>query len=324
MGLFYPDNPKRAARVQQLVESTRNLQANIQDIGRQIDKKSAQYRPAIDALLKTHGVASVDDVINDAASKMSPDERKVFGFDTTYFVAGLLMGLKGAAFTASAAISAAQWGMRMVNVMSLANFVTAAEGGEAAAAAAAAEISAEAAEAAEALEGVSEAAEAAGVAAEIAGAATIVGSISVVLDFFAGVGLLVGLAAALVDLFEGAEQKRKLVNAIHQLQPARLTMARFEKEGVHIMDQLLTLSFYLSVSPGGSEADAAMAAKASVSPLPLASLAKKMVSDISDKNSKIDLNQLESDLEAQDRQARNFYGGADLSHDAVIAGTSKD
>ena len=37
-----------------------------------------------------------------------------------------------------------------------------------------------------------------------------------------------------------------------------------------------------------------------------------------------DLSALESELETQDRQASNFYGGADLSHDAVVAATSKD
>ena len=138
-----------------------------------------------------------------------------------------------------------------------------------------------------------------------------------------------------LDAEQSRCRKSKLVNAIHHLQPARLTMARFEKEGIHIMDQLQTLSFYLTVSPGGSEADPAMAAKASPLPPFLASVdtdtelssvlqfAEKMVSDISAKNSRIDLNELESELEVQDRSASNFYGGADLSHDAVVAETSK-
>ena len=51
---------------------------------------------------------------------------------------------------------------------------------------------------------------------------------------------------------------------------------------------------------------------------------QRIFSEISLENSKIDLNRLESELEEQDRQASNFYGGADLSHDAVIAATSND
>ena len=78
------------------------------------------------------------------------------GFDTTYFIASLLMVPGGALLTGQSSwhcacisfaqytdthpqgkvvISIAQWGSRMVNVASLANFITAAEGGEAAAAA---------------------------------------------------------------------------------------------------------------------------------------------------------------------------------------------
>ena len=65
-------------RVQQLVNSITNVQADLKNIGKQMDDRNAQYRPTINELLKAHGSASVDDVINDAASKMTPDERKVF------------------------------------------------------------------------------------------------------------------------------------------------------------------------------------------------------------------------------------------------------
>ena len=56
----------------------------------------------------------------------------------------------------------------------------------------------------------------------------------------------------------------------------------------------------------------------------LIQFAGKIIAAISVENSKIDVGKLESDLEAQDRRAPNFYGGADLSHDAVVAETSKD
>ena len=49
-----------------------------------------------------------------------------------------------------------------------------------------------------------------------------------------------------------------------------------------------------------------------------------IILDIGLENSKVDLNRLETELEAQDRQASNFYSGADLSHDAVVAATSND
>ena len=53
------------------------------------------------------------------------------------------------------------------------------------------------------------------------------------------------------------------MRAIHRLQPARLTTARFARMGASIVDQLLNLGLYLDASPGGAEPDARVAAKAS-------------------------------------------------------------
>ena len=72
------DNPKRMTRVHQLADSITNMQANLKDIAKQMDDENAKCRPAINALLKARGMASVDDVINAAAAKLTPDERKVF------------------------------------------------------------------------------------------------------------------------------------------------------------------------------------------------------------------------------------------------------
>ena len=77
------------ARVQQLADSITNMQADLKDIGKQMVDENAKCRPAINALLKARGMASVDDVINAAAAKLTPDERKVFeavssGFSCRY------------------------------------------------------------------------------------------------------------------------------------------------------------------------------------------------------------------------------------------------
>ena len=58
-------------------------------------------------------------------------------------------------------------------------------------------------------------------------------------------------------------RKAKLIDAIHRLQPARLTTAMFKQEGMDVLDQLMTLSFYLEAAPGGSDRDQLMAAKVS-------------------------------------------------------------
>ena len=72
------DNEKRASRLQQLVDSMADMQTDVKNIGVKMDEKNVKYRPAIDKLLKAHGMDSVDDVINKAMAEMTPDERKAF------------------------------------------------------------------------------------------------------------------------------------------------------------------------------------------------------------------------------------------------------
>ena len=52
-------------------------------------------------------------------------------------------------------------------------------------------------------------------------------------------------------------------------------------------------------------------------------IAKKLIKSITDENDTIDLDQLETDLETQDRTSSLFYGGDDLSHADVVATASK-
>ena len=61
-------------------------------------------------------------------------------------------------------------------------------------------------------------------------------------------------------------RKAKLIDAIHRLQPARLTTAFFKQEGMNILSQIVLLGFYLDASPGGSSPDPDIAAKASAVP----------------------------------------------------------
>ncbi|KAM5536991.1 hypothetical protein V8D89_009320 [Ganoderma adspersum] len=317
--VFYPDNEKRASRLQQLVDSMANLQTDVKDVAVKMDKKNAQYRPAIDRLLKANGMDSVDDVISKAAAEMTPDERKAFealiktvkgskaDLDITYFIAGLLTVPEGVIVTGKMAIAIARWGLRIVNVNALANFFKAAEGGTEAAAAAAEEAATGAEEAEKTLQ------EAGEVGEEVSKAAIWLGRIGTFFKVLGAVGLVVTLIAGLIELVEGAEQKKKLIDAIQGLQPARLTTAFFKQEGENIMQELVTLQMYLDASPGGSDPDPTIAAY----------IAKKLIKSITEENNTIDLSKLELELEAQDRTSSLFYGGDDLSHDEVVATASE-
>ena len=52
-------------------------------------------------------------------------------------------------------------------------------------------------------------------------------------------------------------------------------------------------------------------------------IANKLIKSITDENDAIDLDQLETDLETQDRTSSLFYGDDDLSHDEVVAVASE-
>jgi transcriptional accessory protein Tex/SPT6 len=73
-----PDNQPRAGRVQQLVDSIANMQTDIKNDAKQMDKKNADMRPKVDALLNKNGLDSIDDLIKKAMAQMTDDERKQF------------------------------------------------------------------------------------------------------------------------------------------------------------------------------------------------------------------------------------------------------
>ena len=57
--------------------------------------------------------------------------------------------------------------------------------------------------------------------------------------------------------------------------------------------------------------------------VPRLQVAKTIIDGISEENAAIDLDTLESDLEAQDRTSDLFYGGDDLSHREVVSSASR-
>ncbi|PIL25616.1 hypothetical protein GSI_11365 [Ganoderma sinense ZZ0214-1] len=317
--VFFPDNQQRANRLQQLVDSMADMQTDVKDIGTKMDEKNTQYRPAIDAILSANNLATIDDLIAATAARMTPQEQAVFealiktarasksvGFDISYLVGSLLMAPEGVALTGTQAISIARWGSRMIAVKNMSNFCKAAEEGAEAAAEAASKIAAEAEDAEKALEGTGDASEA---GEEAVKAATMMGRIGTFLKVLGGVGLVITLISGVIELVQGAEQKAKLIDAIHALQPSQLTTAFYKQEGTNIMNQLESLDDYLDAMPGGSDPDPDFAART----------AKRIILHIQTENAAIDLGPLEDELEVQDRSSSLFYGGDDLSRDQVIA-----
>ncbi|KAM5536753.1 hypothetical protein V8D89_009592 [Ganoderma adspersum] len=222
------------------------------------------------------------------------------------------------------AIAIARWGSRIADVAALAKFFKAAEGGTEAAAPAlflsspfnsklaAAEVASWAEQAEKTLHDVGVVNE------EVNQARTSLGHLSTLLTVFGSVGLVVTTTMDAIMQLKGAEQKERLIAAIHGLQTVRLTTAFFRQEGRNVVQQQLeTLHVYLD-SSAGSDAEPMVAA--SMRDL---QIAEKLVNTITENGAtESDLNKLEVDLEAQDRTANPFYSGDDLGHDAVVSAAS--
>ncbi|KAJ7813988.1 hypothetical protein B0H14DRAFT_2458285 [Mycena olivaceomarginata] len=317
--VFYPDNEKRASRLQQLVNSMDNMQTDIKHTAAQMDEMNEKIRPAINAMLKERQMNTVDDLIQKSMEKMTPDDKKQFealikaakaakaGFDWTYFAAGMLMLPEGAILTGKVVMSVGRFACRMQAVQGIAKFFKAASGG--------AEAAAIAAQAANDLEKGAIEAEAAAKEAGVAGeagteiteAARAMGRVSKFLKVIGVIGFVVTIVVAVVEAIQGAAQKAKLIETIQNCQPARLCIAYFKRESTNIMGQLQLVATYLELA-SGPEADPALAKV----------LSNKIVKNISADNSKIDFDKLEIEMETQDRTSGGFYGDDDLPTVTVI------
>ncbi|KAI0798262.1 hypothetical protein C8Q75DRAFT_845686 [Abortiporus biennis] len=315
--MFYPENVERAARLQQLVDSMGNMQSDIKHYGEEIDKKNTAIRPLIDALLKDKNIDTIEDLIAKSLAKMSPDDRKQFeslieaakkskaGFDWTYFAAGLLMLPEGAILTSQAIVAAGRFITRLSAIQGLVQVFRSAESGTAAAAEAAAQLEKAALAAEDATKDVSMIGEG---GVEIQEASRFLRGIGTALKVLGAVGFVVTIIVGAIEIIQGAAQKEKLIEAIQKSQPARLCIAFYKREASNLIQQLeLMVVYYESMT--GPDKDEDVADR----------IGKKVVKNIKRDNSTIKLNELENELENQDKSAGNFYGKDDLGLDQVVA-----
>jgi hypothetical protein len=316
--MFYPDNEKRASRVQQLVDSMANMQTDIKNDSQAMDDKNVAIRPQIDKLLKQNGFATLDDLINKSMALLTPDQRKQFeamvktaqaskaGFDWTYFAAGVLMLPEGVILTAKTVMAIGSFVMKSSVIQGIANvFKSGAEAGSEAAAGAA-----EAAEAVaeDATKEIGEVGEGGEVVGEAVSFASKLGTFFKVLG---GIGFVITLIVGIVEIVEGAEQKTKLIDAIHSCQSSRLAIKYFKIQADNIIQNLTTIALYVDASVGTPTMPA--------NPAVAAYLGQAILSSISALDADIDWTKLEADLDTQDRSSGLFYGDDDLPGDQVVA-----
>ncbi|KAL4246951.1 hypothetical protein ABKN59_007693 [Abortiporus biennis] len=303
--MFYPDNVQRATRLQQLVDSMANMQTDIKHSADEMDKKNAAIRPTINALLKEKGIDTIDDLIAKSLAKMTPEEKKQFeslieaakkskaGFDWTYFAAGLLMLPEGAILTGQALVAAGRFVVRLSVIQGMAQFFKSAQSSATVAAEAASQLEKAAIEAESAAKEAGVAGEA---GVEVQEAASLMKRVGTALKVLGAIGFVVTIIVGIVEIVQGAEQKTKLIEAIHGCQPSRLCIAYFKREATNLIQQLELMQVYLE-SLTGPDKDEDVAA----------ALGKKIVKNIKAQNSAIKFEDLETELEAQDKSAGNFY-----------------
>lgn len=230
------------------------------------------------------------------------------GFEATYLISALLAVVPPDVKSSRAILAIARFGWQVISVRTIAILSKAVASGAIHVAKVAAALGINANQIALFLRESGEAAPASEAAAAIEGIAEAVDMITISgggFEFLAGI--------VLSDAILGGKLKEELIDAIRRLQPLRLTTAHFKAEGMYIVQQLGVLQIYLDATPGGSSPDPALATAVS----------EKIIKDLTKANRLINLDRLESDLEAQDRRSGTFYGNDDLKHDEVIAAARK-
>ncbi|KAG2014121.1 hypothetical protein CC2G_010964 [Coprinopsis cinerea AmutBmut pab1-1] len=322
MGFLYPDNENRARRLQQLIDSMVNMQTDIKHVAEEMDKLDKRMRPTIDKLLHDNHMNGIDDLIKKAMEKMTPEEKKQFeamiaaakkfdtGIDITYFIGGLLFLPEGLVLSGKLVLAVGKYIGKLAIVLGVAKvFRIAAGGAEAASAAAAAASQLEkAAMEAEAI--TKEAGLGAEAGAEVAEASRIFARVSKFVKILGIVGFVLTIVVFVIEAIEGAQQRARFIEAIQNAQPSRLCIARYKREAMSIQQNMTTMSTYLDALTDGEQEAANY-------------MSKKIIKNIQEQVSQINWNDLEIELERQDRQAGSYYGGDDLSTVDVIDRATK-
>ncbi|KAL0570072.1 hypothetical protein V5O48_011890 [Marasmius crinis-equi] len=303
--VFYPDNVKRATRLQQLVDSCANMQTDVKHASDDFVKTNADLKPTVDSLLHKGGFSSFDDLYNKAMEKMTDDDRKKFealiesskkfadGIEIGYFITGLMMLPEGGLLTGQMALAAGRFVLKLSALQRVAQFFRAADSGVEAAA--------------------TEAGEVGESGAEIAQGVRWMGRVGTFLKWLGVVGFVLTIVVGIIEAIEGAEQKRRLIEAIHALQPARLTIDFYKRQATNINQQLELFKLYFKeMNKEQPKQDL------------LKAYQEEIFSNLTENDDAIDWGKLEDELETQDRTAGNFYGGDDLPRDEVVKNAKEE
>jgi len=313
MPVFYPDNAQRGDRLQQLVDDIASIQTNIANQSSTMDKADSSMRQNLDQLMKDNNMTTFDQLQDYIMAEMTPDQKKdyqqlidfnkKFGdvTDSTLQVSSMIAGL---AVTAKLGISITAFSQTVGMIRVVKGY---AKGFQILL-----------------TEGFSVAYEyfkgfraALGAISEDFTEATrfgkILGTAAEFCEFLGWAGVALDAVILIIQAIEGAEQKTKLIDAIHQTQIARLSSAYFNAEAILMTAHVESLSDWMEMRSSDDPDDQAGAR----------ALGKKIAKRIAEDVSTVTLEATETTLEGQDN-SRSHYASDDLSRADVIKGATDD
>ncbi|EIN12227.1 hypothetical protein PUNSTDRAFT_41942 [Punctularia strigosozonata HHB-11173 SS5] len=306
---LFPDNVKRADRLQQLINHIGGLQSDIIKEKRRMDELDKAARAILDELLHKGDISTLEELKKKAMSKLTEEQRRTYQtIGETMFWAALVIGgpelakLGGTAimglFKGASSMQAVQSSVSaLVDTLVKATAGTAAAAGEGVAQAAQTAL-----KSAEAGEGTVIAAEDTPEGAEVTKSIGFLGKYG---KWFSRFGVVILVATPIVELFLGARQKERLIDGIHETQVARLVVDCLREQARKLTEQMTSIKTYLDMLKKGKKSEAA-------------AFGKELLGTIRAANAGIDLESLEDGLEKSDKSSSNYYGEDDLKSATVV------
>ncbi|KAH7929534.1 hypothetical protein BV22DRAFT_1125634 [Leucogyrophana mollusca] len=311
MPVFYPDNVQRGDRLQQLIDDIANIQTQIANQSDTMDKADKSSRQSLNDLLASQGMTTFDQLMNEILGEMTPDQRqqyqdmidfnKKFG-DVTDDIMQISSMIFTVAIIANIAIDVTIFTktvgmMRVVKGYATGFKLLVTEGFDVA--------FSYFKDFRAGLEIVTEE------FTEASRFGKILGTAAEFCEFLGWAGVVVDGIILIMQAVEGAEQKTKLIDGIHQTQIARLASAYFNTQAIQMSAQIDSLSDWIMMR-SSTDPDDQAAAKV---------LAKTIAKRIAQDVDTVTLEGTEELLEGQDN-SRSHYSADDLSRADVIAGAT--
>jgi len=320
--MWYPDNDGRANRLNQLINSLNLKQAGITNDQSRIDVLNASIKPSLATALKLQGYADAKALVAHNKQLLTDDQKKQYdtlliaankistGFDWNSFAGSLMVLPLDIAATATFVMGVATFTVRTATVKAFSDFLN--------------KVGSDTTqEDADVLIEISDDTTgtikesldwggdlAADIGELIAEASIVAGQMAKMLELIGALGFIASLIIEPIEIADEANQKKKLVNAIHEVQPARLSAAFYETEAIYVLEQIQLSQTLLVALANPTRPNSAAGAEY---------LGGGMLDQMTSTGTTADWNDLEATLEKQDKTSTLFYGHDDLPSAQVVS-----